>query len=145
MIRRIVAFIVAALVAFIAASLIHTQIILAGLSDLGADVPLSLRVSTSFADLIGLAPAFGPVVAIALLLGLLVAGFARRFIPLPRPLAFAIAGAGALATALWLMHLSFDITPIASARTTGGLLALCLAGAVGGVVFATGTPVRNRR
>lgn len=139
MIRRIAAFVVAALVAFVAASLIHTQIILAGLSDLGADIPLSLRISTSLADLLGLAPSFGVVVAIALLLGLLVAGLARRYVPLPRPLAFAIAGAGAMATALWLMHLGFDITPIASARTTGGLLMLCLAGALGGVVFAIGS------
>lgn len=145
MIRRIAAFVVAALVAFVAASLIHTQIILAGLSDLGADIPLSLRISTSLADLLGLAPSFGVVVVIALLLGLLVAGLARRYVPLPRPLAFAIAGTGAMATALWLMHLGFDITPIASARTTGGLLMLCLAGALGGVAFALGTAVRARR
>ena len=136
MTRYIVAFIIAALVAFVAASLIHTQVILAGLSELGADVPLSLRMSTSLADLLGLAPAFGAVVAIALLLGLLIAGFARRFIPLPRLAAFAIAGAAAMAATLWLMHLSYAITPIASARTTGGLLLLCLAGALGGMVFA---------
>ena len=139
MTRYIIAFIIAALVTFVAASLIHTQVILAGLGELGADVPLSLRMSTSLADLLGLAPAFGAVVMIALLGGLLVAGFARRFIPLPRPIAFAVAGAAAMATTLWLMHLSFAITPIASARTTGGLLLLCLAGAFGGVIFAFGT------
>ena len=139
MIRRIAAFVVAALIAFATASLIHTQVILAGLTELGADVPLPLRISTSLTDLAGLAPAFGPVVAIALLLGLLIAGFARRYIPLPRAMAFAIAGAGAMATALWLMQLSFDITPIASARTAGGLLLLCFAGGLGGIIFAFGT------
>ncbi len=139
MIRRILIFIAAVLATLCAASLTHTQIILSGLSDLGAEIPFGVRLSTSLTDLIGLAPAFGSVIAIALLLGLLVAGAARRFIPLPRPAAFGIAGGAAMATTLWLMQLSYDITPIASTRTPVGLLLICMAGVFGGVIFARGT------
>ena len=68
MIRRILIFIAAVLATLCAASLTHTQIILSGLSDLGAEIPFGVRLSTSLTDLIGLAPAFGSVIAIALLL-----------------------------------------------------------------------------
>ena len=139
MIRRSLIFILSVLVTLCAASFLHTQIILSGLTDLGAEIPLGVRLSTSVTDLIGLAPAFGSVIAIALLLGLLVAGVARRFIPLPRPAAFGIAGGAAMATTLWLMQLSYDITPIASTRTPMGLLLVCMAGILGGVIFASGT------
>jgi hypothetical protein len=124
MIRRILIFIAAVLATLCAASLTHTQIILSGLSDLGAEIPFGVRLSTSLTDLIGLAPAFGSVIAIALLL---------------RPAAFGIAGGAAMATTLWLMQLSYDITPIASTRTPVGLLLICMAGVFGGVIFARGT------
>jgi hypothetical protein len=130
-------FIAAVVVTVAAASFAHTHFIIQGLRAVGTEVPPSVAMETVRGDFVGLAPSFGVVIAIALLLGFIIAGVARRFIKLPRPVAFALAGGAALATALWLMHLSYEITPIASARTWPGFLTLAAAGALGGLVFAS--------
>jgi hypothetical protein len=138
--RMIAGFVAAVLTALIAASIVHTGFVV---SALGVEVPAPVAVRTWAGDLAGLAPQFGAVIGIALLLGFLVAAAARRWVPLPPALAYAFAGGAAMATALWLMKRSYDITPIASARSTAGFLALCLAGALGGIVFAAAA--RRRR
>lgn len=135
--RLVGGFIAAVLVTVVVACFAHTHFILQGLRAVGADIPSGVALRTAGTDLLGLAPAFGLVIAMALLVGFLVAGFLRRFIKLSRPIAFALAGGAALATALWLMKLSYAITPIASARTWAGFLALSAAGALGGLVFAS--------
>ena len=135
--RMVGGFIAAVLVTLAVASFAHTHFTIEALRAVGAEVPPSIAMATVRGDFIGLAPALGAVIAIALLLGFIVAGIARRFIRLPRPLAFALAGAAAFATALWLMRLSYEITPIASARTWAGFLTLAAAGALGGLVFAS--------
>lgn len=135
--RMVGGFIAAVLVTLAVASFAHTHFTIEALRAVGAEVPPSIAMATVRGDFIGLAPALGAVIAIALLLGFIVAGIARRFISLPRPLAFALAGAAAFATALWLMRLSYEITPIASARTWAGFLTLAAAGALGGLVFAS--------
>lgn len=135
--RMIAGFIAATLVTLVLASVVHTHFTLQGLESLGVEVPPSLAWQTMKGDFIGLGPALGAVIALALLLGFIIAGLARRFIALPRPIAFAIAGGAAFATALWLMHLSYEITPIGSARSWTGFLSLAAAGALGGLVFAS--------
>lgn len=142
--RTIGGYLAAVLVAVVAASIVHTLFVAQGLRDVGIDIPPPVALRTAGGDLVGLAPTLGPVVAIALLLGFLIAAVARRFVKLARPLAFALAGAAAMATALWLMKLAYNgITPLASARTGAGFLALCAAGALGGLIF-TGVS-RDRR
>ena len=135
--RLVGGFIAAMLVTVTVASFAHTHFTIQALRAVGAEVPPSVALETVSGDFIGLAPSFGVVIAIALLLGFIIAGIARRFVRLPRPIAFALAGGAALATALWLMRLSYEITPIASARTWTGFLTLAAAGALGGLVFAS--------
>jgi len=135
--RLVGGFIAAVLVTVVVACFAHTHFVLQGLRAVGAEIPPGVALRTAWTDLLGLAPAFSVVIGLALLIGFVVAGFLRRFIKLPRPIAFAIAGGAALATALALMKLSYAITPIASARTWAGFLALCAAGALGGLVFAS--------
>jgi len=134
--RLVPAFVAAVLAALVAASLVHTGFVLGGLAALGIDISANVAARTWLGDLAGLAPQFGAVIAIALLLGFVVAAVACRWLPLPPALAYAIAGGAAMATALWLMKRSYAITPIASARSVAGFLALCLAGALGGMMFA---------
>jgi hypothetical protein len=135
--RAIGAFIAAVLVTLVAASAVHTNVVIAGLTALGVEVPVGLRLQTMWGDLLGLAPAFGAVIALALLFGFLIAAVARRWIKLPRSIAFALAGGAALGTALALMALAYNgITPLASVRGWGGFLLMCAAGALGGLVFA---------
>lgn len=135
--RIVGGFIAAVLVTVAVASFVHTHFTIQALRAVGAEVPPSVAMETVGGDIVGLAPSFGVVIAIALLLGFIIAGIARRFVRLPRPIAFALAGGAALATALWLMRLSYEITPIASARTWAGFLTLAAAGALGGLVFAS--------
>lgn len=141
--RMVGGFIAAVLVTLAAASFAHTHYTIQGLTAVGAEVPPAVAMETVRGDFAGLAPSLGVVIAIALLLGFLVAGLARRFIKLPRPIAFALAGGAALATALWLMRLSYEITPLGSARTWAGFLTLCAAGALGGLVFASVSRTRK--
>lgn len=134
---RIIGGFVAALgVTLVVASLVHTHFTLAGLRALGAVISPGDAWTTAQGDLVGLGPAFGAVIALALLIGFLVAGLVRRVLPWPRPIAYGLGGGAALLTALWLMHLSFEITPIGSARSWAGFLSLGLTGALGGVIFA---------
>lgn len=141
--RAVGGFIAAVLVTLAAASFAHTHYTIQGLIAVGAEVPPGVAMDTVRGDFVGLAPSFGVVIAIALLLGFVVAGLARRFVKLPRAVAFALAGAAALATALWLMRLSYEITPISSARSWTGFLTLCAAGALGGLVFASVSRMRK--
>ena len=123
-------------VAYALASLAHTQTILAALGELGVQVAPGERLATSLGDLAGLWP-YALVIAVGLALGLLaVRAPPRRLVPLPPTARDALAGALAVASALLAMRLAFSITPIASARGATGFALQCLAGAVGGAVFA---------
>lgn len=134
--RVLLGFSLAVLVATALASLAHTQIVLAGLEEAGSPAPMEVRVATSLGDLAGLAPALGPVVAIAFAVGFGAAAIARRVLRPLAPVAFPIAGAASMAMALAAMKLAYDgVTPLASARTPVGFAILCLAGAIGGLVF----------
>lgn len=134
--RIIGGYVVAVLATLVVASLVHTHFTLQGLRALGAVISPADAWATAQGDLAGLGPAFGAVIALALLIGFLVAGLARRYVKWPRPVAYGLGGGAALLTALWLMHWSFEITPIGSARSWAGFLSLGVAGALGGVLFA---------
>ncbi|WP_416907976.1 MAG: hypothetical protein ACMVO5_13325 [Polymorphobacter sp.] len=123
----------AALVTTMGMSLIHSLMVQQGLVDLGVAIPPGLRLATIGRDFLGLLPALGVVVAIGFAIAFAVASRLHRFAP---PLAYPLAGAVAIAAALFLMKLQFSMTPIAGARTTEGLVLMILSGAIGGVVFA---------
>ncbi len=133
--RLIGGFVAAVLITIIVASFVHSHFTIQGLRAVGAEIGPSDAARLAWGDLIGLAPTLGAVIAIALLIGFIVAAIVLRFVKLPRWVGYAVAGGAAMLTALWLMHLNFDITPIGSARTTAGLTALALAGALGGLLF----------
>ncbi len=140
--RLIGGYVAAVLVTLIVASFLHSHFTLQGLRAVGAVVSPADAWATAKADLTGLAPAFGAVIALALLLGFLIAGLVRRYVKWPRALAYGLGGGAAMLTALWLMHYNFQITPIGTARSWAGFLSLGLAGAIGGLVFTWIT--RNR-
>jgi hypothetical protein len=134
--RPVLAFLAAVAVTFVIASVVHTHFVIQRLIGLGVEVPQSAALATVGGDLVGLAPAFGPVIAITLLLGFLIAVVVRRYLPALAPIAFPTAGAAAMATMLAIMHAIFKMTPIAGARDPGGWWLICLSGAVGGALFA---------
>ncbi|MFQ5561940.1 MAG: hypothetical protein ACE5FO_00060 [Parvularculaceae bacterium] len=146
MARTAARFILAAAVAALAAIGFHTATVLGRLAALGTEISAATWAETLLRNFLGLAPSYGAVVAIALALGFAVAALLKpRAGPLA-PFAYPLAGAGALAVALVLMHIAYDgITPIAGARGTAGFLLQCLAGGLGGAVFALAGAAGKRR
>jgi hypothetical protein len=128
--------VVAVIITTIAASAIHSWIIQRGLIALGAEIPTGLALRTALTDFIGLAPALGGVLAIALAVAFLVATFLGPRLKVPALVAFPLAGGVAVGATLAIMHWQMNITPIASAREPLGFALLCGAGALGGLVFA---------
>jgi hypothetical protein len=135
-VRIFVSWLIAVIVTTAGISVIHSLRIQNGLAELGVELPLGLRLSTIGRDLVGLAPALGAVVAIALAIGFVVAAFLRPRLPALAWIAYPLAGGVAIVVALAAMHYSYDITPIAGARGALGLPLFGLVGAVGGWIFA---------
>lgn len=135
-VRILVSWLIAVIATTAGISVIHSLRIQNGLAELGVELPLGLRLSTIGRDLVGLAPALGGVVAIALAIGFVVAAFLRPRLPALAWIAYPLAGGAAIVVALAAMHYSYDITPIAGARGPLGLPLFGLVGAVGGWIFA---------
>ncbi|NMH60414.1 hypothetical protein [Alteromonas ponticola] len=129
------AWFIASIIAFVLASLMHTQIVLIGLVNIEVNIGVGSWVSTSIQDIWGLLPTYAPVIALALLIAMLVVVVFVRFITLPRLLAF-IGGATAMLTVLLSMQPIMHVTLIAGAREPIGVALQCLSGAIGGLVFA---------
>ncbi|WP_299328754.1 hypothetical protein [Parasphingopyxis sp.] len=75
------------------------------------------------------------IIAVALLLGFLIAALLKRLLPGLSRAAFPIAGAVAIGATLGLMYLQFQTVPISGARSTIGFLSQVLAGGIGGWIF----------
>lgn len=134
--NTILRWLLAVVVTVITASLIHSWTIQNNLKSLGIEISTNLGLRTAMTDLIGLAPALLAVFGAALAIGFAIAALLNRFLKLPRWIAYPVAGAAAVGATLAIMHLQMKITPVASAREPLGFLLLCLAGALGGLVFA---------
>lgn len=134
--RRLGALLLATLVSLIFASLAHSHFVQRELLALGTEMSWGARLGAMLRDMIGLAPAFGGIIFVSLLIGFCIAGLLRRRWNVPATIAYPLAGWAALATALFAMQLQFTFSPIAGARTWAGFAAISFAGAIGGLVFA---------
>lgn len=126
----------AVIVTTVASSAVHSWTIQQGLIALGVEIPTGVAVRTAATDLLGLAPALGAVLGVALAVGFVVAALLGPRLKVPAIVAFPLAGGVATGVTLAIMHWQMAITPIASARQPTGFVLLCLAGALGGMVFA---------
>lgn len=134
--RRLGAYGVAVLATEALAAVASTQFVLAGLTSMGVVITLGERLAMTGQDIVGMMEIYLPVLAVALALGFLVAGLLiKRLGPAWSLPGYASAGFVAVLAAVLTVLSLFDITPIAGARSTGGLLCQGLAGAVGGLVF----------
>lgn len=137
--RLAIAYIAAVATAFVAASIFYTQQILAKQAEIGADYTPAQQIDTYAANLVGLAPAYGVVLAIALLAGFIIAAIVKRILKPLAPIAYPLAGAAAVFTALYLIEnvmAAGGAGAFGGARGPLGLSLQCLAGAAGGLVFA---------
>ena len=134
--RRLLAFLISALVTTALVSLGHSLFVQAALADLGTNLPIHIRLGAMLRDFVGLIPTLGLVVLGSLLIAFLIAGWLRPRAGWLAPFAYPLAGWAAIALALAAMRLSFGFSPLAGARTPAGFLVMSLGGLVGGLVFA---------
>lgn len=134
--RVVLAFIGAVIVTTVLGAIFHTQFILARLVDIGIDIPFAERWATTLHDIGGMAPLFGAVIALGFLVAFIAGALVYHWAGVQRNLVYAVAGAVAIAVALGLMSMVYEMTPIASARSWAGFLSQMAAGALGGLAFA---------
>lgn len=128
-------FLLAVLATYVLASLSHSQFVLHELLKLGVEIDFPTRLRSSFEDLVGLIPAYGSAIALALLLGFICCALLNKFVSTSLRWLYPFAGASAMLVALMVMQPILDITLIAGARTGWGMAAQAAAGFFGGGVF----------
>lgn len=131
-----IAFLIAVIVTFILASIFHSQFVIYELTAIGIEVPFTTRIRSTLSDLIGLAPGYGPIILIGMLIGFSIIGLSRKRLNWPAVIAYPIGGFVSIVAIHLLMYPIFYITLIAGARSNLGLAFQCLAGAIGGFMFA---------
>jgi len=135
-------YLLAVLLSYILATLFSTQSVISNLGEMGVSVGPGERLRMGGYDLLGMASIFLPVIAAGFAIALPIAGFLSWRNPAYRTGLYALAGALALITIHKAMEFAFGVIFIAGARTTLGLAAQALAGAIGGFAFArwSGSP-----
>ena len=141
--HRLLPWLYASVTGFITASTSHSQFVLSRLTSLGIDIPLRVRVLSTFDDIIGLSLTYLPILAIGLALGFSCAHWLAWKLPHQRKILFALAGFCAVETILLCMYPIMEITLIAGARSWGGLIAQGLSGALAGLIFVATTPTKT--
>ena len=135
MIRKLAAYLLAVIVAYLLASITATQSVIARLVEMGVEVNFADRLRMTLHDVAGMAGMFLPLIAAAFLVAFLLTALLCRWLG-RRPIAlYILAGAIALIAIHLSLNLAFGITPVAIARTMGGLLIQGLAGAVGAYFY----------
>ena len=135
MIRRIAAFVAAVLTAYALGAFASTQMVLNAVAALGVPVGVATRASAVLHDLPGMAPVYGPLIAIAFLIAIPFAALVMRFVPGPRTLGYVLAGAVALLAVHLLMPALLGMHMFPATRSVAGVAWQVAAGAVGGYVF----------
>jgi hypothetical protein len=116
----------------------------AALRGIGVGIPLGTGLWTMVRDFVGLLPALGVILAGALLVAFLVAGFLKPRAPAwLSPFGYPLAGFAAIVAALLGMRLAFGFTPLAGAREPAGFLLMSVGGLLAGFVFARLLPRRT--
>jgi len=150
MVRRIVAFVVAAAVMVVLGSLSHSLFVqdawstAAGMGEQAGPVaiPMGDRINWILHDLIGLEPLFGGLTGVALFVAFLAAGLVARFTGL-RLVVFAVAGAVAIFVLFTVMKMQLGTVGVFGARGTMGLGAQMTVGLLAGLLFAALTRPRD--
>ncbi len=135
--KKLAIYLAAVVTAYILASAAATQHVAGRLAAMGVDAGVGERLGMTLADLAGMAGMFLPIIAFGLLIAFLVTALLCRWLPRWRTPLYLLAGATALVTIHLALHLALGLTPVAAARTGGGLLFQGIAGAISGYVYIT--------
>jgi predicted Co/Zn/Cd cation transporter (cation efflux family) len=128
-------------VTYVAATAFYTQQVIAKQAAIGAIYSTSQQIDTFTQNFTGLW-IFGAMIAIALLVGFIVAYFVKRLVKPLAPVAYPAAGAAAMLVMLTLIEqqLGGGAGVIGGARDAIGLALQALAGFIGGAVFSFKRP-----
>jgi hypothetical protein len=143
MLRRAVAFVVAAVAMVVLGSACHSYFVQQAWSSAAGQaygmapvaIPLADRISWAAHDLFGMLRSYCAVTSIALFVAFLIAGALARFTGF-RVIVFGVAGALALFVLFTVMKSVLGTVGIFGARGPAGLAAQMAVGAVAGVLFA---------
>ena len=135
---QVLAFVVALIVGVVLGTVVQTQFNLMALQELGVEISLAVRWSTTLADLGGFAPLYGAMFGVSFLLSTLITGGLLTLMELGyRPLFHALgATAGLWVTFALVDALAPPPTLIAATRTASGLGAMLITAAIAGALFA---------
>jgi len=147
MLRRVVAFVVAAVAMMLLGSAAHSYFVQQAWSRAAgqanatapASIPFADRISWAAHDLFGMIVPYCALTSIALLVAFLIAGALARLTGY-RVIVFGLAGALALFVLFTVMKSVLGTVGVFGARGPVGLAAQMAVGAVAGVLFARLTP-----
>jgi len=137
--RVAIAFLLSVAVTFTLASVFYTQQVLAKQAAIGIVYTSEQQIATYTGNFIGLAPAYGVVIMIALAIGFAIAAVLKRLLKPLAPIAYPVGGAAAVFAAIYLIEnvmAAGGAGAIGGARDGLGLALQCFAGLIGGGVFA---------
>ena len=136
-VRAVISLTFGVLLAYVAGSVLGTQVVLNNVASMGLKVTLAMRWSSSLSDVSGLAGTLLPLMAIALLPGWLILNWLGRRPTTPVASAwYILTGAMGIAVLHPTLNWVFGVDVFAPARTMPGLLGQALAGGLGGVAVA---------
>ncbi len=116
---------------------LQTQMVIAGLNELGANIGLSQSLSMTGYDLLYLSQMYGIFILIALFIAFFAGGLLHRFVKFGRPVIYAIAGGVAIFVMLFAMKQAFFGVHLISGASDGlGIGLQIIAGVIGGLLFA---------
>ena len=134
--RKLGVYLAAVAVTYMLASTTATQSVVSSLQGMGIELSLAERLGMTVRDLVGMAGMFLPLIAFGFLIAFLVTALICHWWDRWRTPLYVLAGAVAIAAIHVALNLAFQITPVAIARSTSGLLVQAVAGAVGGYTYA---------
>lgn len=132
-------FLLAAIVSVVSACLLHTQMVLLELSKIDIQISMQKRLYMSAQDLLGLAPTYGVIICLGLILAFSIAFALRKYLFNESNRSYylyVVAGGAAMLTILLAMHPILELTLLAGARSSTGIILQILAGLMGGLCFA---------
>ena len=136
-VRVVISLTFGVLLAYVAGSVLGTQVVLNNVASMGLEVTLAMRWSSSLSDVSGLAGTLLPLMAIALLPGWLILNWlGRRQTTSVASAWYILTGAMGIAVLHPTLNWVFGVDVFAPARTMPGLLGQALAGGLGGVAVA---------
>lgn len=149
MLRRIIAFVFAAVLMAALGSLAHTWFVQQAWLEAAAmsggtpaELTLAERLSWMLDDVVGLQPLYGTLTTAALLISFLAAGLVSRFTGL-RTIVYAVAGGVAIFVMFTLMKNVLGTVGVFGARGPMGLGVQAFAGVLSGLLFAWLTQPRT--